>query len=145
MNQVFFSNQLRPDQDIVSTTEAGVCWELSTSRMNAQAYAIAQGSASNYVFLLKSESQMLEPIIIDTRRDPGRTTFASESGHASILSTPSRPILRTKKPANEHTKADNAKPRMSFIDFLLSGPKWPDDMIDAVNERSRDTGREIEL
>jgi prevent-host-death family protein len=39
------------------------------------------------------------------------------------------------------------KPRMSFTDFLLSAPPgenpWPDDVVDAINDRSRDTGRDI--
>jgi prevent-host-death family protein len=39
------------------------------------------------------------------------------------------------------------KPRMSFVDFLLTeipghGP-WSDDVVDAINDRSRDTGRDI--
>jgi prevent-host-death family protein len=39
------------------------------------------------------------------------------------------------------------KPRMSFVDFLLNdapatGP-WPDDVVDAINDRSKDTGRDI--
>jgi prevent-host-death family protein len=37
------------------------------------------------------------------------------------------------------------KPKMSFTEFLLSGPAWPDDVIDAINDRSRDTGRDIEF
>ena len=39
------------------------------------------------------------------------------------------------------------KPRMSFVDFLLSETpgqeKWPDDVVDAINDRSADTGRDI--
>jgi prevent-host-death family protein len=39
------------------------------------------------------------------------------------------------------------KPRMSFVDFLLSdvpdaGP-WPDDVVDVINDRGGDTGRDI--
>jgi prevent-host-death family protein len=41
------------------------------------------------------------------------------------------------------------KPRMSFVDFLLSdtpdGEPWPDDVVDAINNRSTDNGREIEI
>lgn len=41
------------------------------------------------------------------------------------------------------------KPRMSFIDFLLSdtqdGAPWPDDVVDAINDRSGDTGRDAEI
>jgi prevent-host-death family protein len=34
------------------------------------------------------------------------------------------------------------KPRMSFVDFLLSDSPWPDDVVDAINDRSKDTGRD---
>jgi prevent-host-death family protein len=33
--------------------------------------------------------------------------------------------------------------RPSLADFLLSGPRWPDDVVDAINDRQRDTGRDI--
>ena len=36
-------------------------------------------------------------------------------------------------------------PRPSFADFLLSGTPWPDDVVEAINDRSSDTGRDIEL
>jgi len=42
-------------------------------------------------------------------------------------------------------KIEPAKPKMSFTEFLLSGPVWPDDVIDAINDRSKDTGRDIEF
>ncbi len=35
--------------------------------------------------------------------------------------------------------------RPSFKDHLLSGPKLDDDIIDIINDRSPDTGREIEF
>ena len=34
------------------------------------------------------------------------------------------------------------KPSMGFNDFLLSMPAWPDDVVDAINDRSKDTGRD---
>ena len=41
------------------------------------------------------------------------------------------------------------KPRMSFVDFLLSDTPdqkpWPDDVVDAINNRATDTGRDIAL
>ena len=36
-------------------------------------------------------------------------------------------------------------PTASFTDFLLSGPDWPDDLVDTINDRSRDTGRTQDL
>ena len=39
------------------------------------------------------------------------------------------------------------KPRMSFVDFLLTETPgqdpWPDDVVEAINDRSTDTGRDI--
>jgi prevent-host-death family protein len=36
------------------------------------------------------------------------------------------------------------KPRMSFVDFLLADQDgWSDDVVDAINDRSADTGRDI--
>ncbi len=37
------------------------------------------------------------------------------------------------------------KPRMAFNEFLLSTPGWPDDVIDTINDRSKDTGRDIDF
>ncbi len=41
------------------------------------------------------------------------------------------------------------KPRMSFVDFLLTEipgqDPWPDDVVDAINDRGIDTGRDIEV
>lgn len=33
--------------------------------------------------------------------------------------------------------------RRSIVDHILEGPPWPDDVVDAINERSRDTGRDV--
>ncbi len=39
------------------------------------------------------------------------------------------------------------KPRMPFVDFLLTTSPgqdpWPDDVVDAINDRSQDSGRDI--
>jgi prevent-host-death family protein len=32
------------------------------------------------------------------------------------------------------------RPTASFTDFLLSAPDWPDDLVDTINDRSRDKG-----
>ena len=41
------------------------------------------------------------------------------------------------------------KPRMNFVDFLLSetpaADPWPDDVVDAINDRSPDTGRDFDF
>jgi prevent-host-death family protein len=53
------------------------------------------------------------------------------------------------KPAAVVLSADEyaalTRPRQSFTEFLLSGPAWPDDLIEIINDRSRDTGRDIDL
>jgi prevent-host-death family protein len=38
-----------------------------------------------------------------------------------------------------------ARPRPSFADHLLSGPTWPDDLVELINDRVRDTGRAVGL
>jgi prevent-host-death family protein len=35
------------------------------------------------------------------------------------------------------------KPWMSVVDFLLTDTPWPDDVVDAINDRSLDTGRDV--
>ena len=35
--------------------------------------------------------------------------------------------------------------RPNFAEFLLNGPKWDDKTIAQINERSKDTGRDIDL
>ena len=37
------------------------------------------------------------------------------------------------------------RPTPSFTDFLLSGPDWPDDLVETVNDCSRDTDRPVDL
>lgn len=37
------------------------------------------------------------------------------------------------------------EPRKSFIEYLLEAPPWSDDLVDTINNRSRDTGRDIEF
>lgn len=47
---------------------------------------------------------------------------------AVILSVKDYAALTRKKP--------------SFTEFLLSGPRWPDDVLDTINDRPRDVPRE---
>lgn len=37
------------------------------------------------------------------------------------------------------------KPPPPLVEYLLSGPAWPDDLVELINNRSRDTGRDIDL
>jgi len=44
------------------------------------------------------------------------------------------------------SKASEQGPsRPSIVEHILEGDTWPDDVVDAINQRSRDTGRDIEL
>ena len=38
---------------------------------------------------------------------------------------------------------DLVKPQVSFVDFLLAADSWPDDVVEEINGRSKDTGRDI--
>jgi prevent-host-death family protein len=35
------------------------------------------------------------------------------------------------------------KPPLSFVDFLLGDDPWPDDVVEAINDRGTDTGRDV--
>jgi prevent-host-death family protein len=35
--------------------------------------------------------------------------------------------------------------RLSFVEYLMSGPKLDDETVDEINNRSTDTGREIDF
>ncbi|HME24495.1 MAG TPA: type II toxin-antitoxin system Phd/YefM family antitoxin [Acetobacteraceae bacterium] len=35
--------------------------------------------------------------------------------------------------------------RLPFTDYLLSGPAWPDELVELINDRARDLGRDVEL
>ena len=44
------------------------------------------------------------------------------------------------------SEADFARltvPRPSIVDHILEGPIWPDDVVDAINDRPRDTDRDV--
>ncbi|MEO8714541.1 MAG: type II toxin-antitoxin system Phd/YefM family antitoxin [Acetobacteraceae bacterium] len=43
------------------------------------------------------------------------------------------------------TYARLTRPRKTLAEFLLEGPPWPDDLVEAINDRSRDTGRDVEF
>jgi prevent-host-death family protein len=43
----------------------------------------------------------------------------------------------------EYRRLNAARP--SLAEFLLSGPKWDDETIAVINDRSTDTGRDVDL
>jgi prevent-host-death family protein len=38
-----------------------------------------------------------------------------------------------------------AHPPKSLADYLLEGDHWPDDLVEAINDRSRDPGRDVAI
>jgi hypothetical protein len=46
---------------------------------------------------------------------------------------------------SEKTFAELTASRPSIIDHILDAPPWPDDLVEAINARSGDTGREADL
>ena len=66
---------------------------------------------------------------------------AREQGpqHVSVRGEPSVVVV------SEEEFAHLTAARPSLVDHILNGAAWPDDLVDAINERSRDTGRDIEL
>jgi prevent-host-death family protein len=64
---------------------------------------------------------------------------AREQGpqHVSVRGEPAVVVVS----AEEFAKLTS--PRRSIVDHLLEGEPWPDDFVDAINARSRDTGRDV--
>jgi prevent-host-death family protein len=46
---------------------------------------------------------------------------------------------------SEKSFAELTASRPSIVDHILDGPSWPDDFADAVNTRSKDAGRDVDL
>jgi prevent-host-death family protein len=59
--------------------------------------------------------------------------------HVSVRGEPAVVIL------SEAAYAELTARRPSIVDHILDGPQWSDDVVDAINDRSRDPGREIPL
>ncbi|MGH7062601.1 MAG: type II toxin-antitoxin system Phd/YefM family antitoxin [Stellaceae bacterium] len=66
---------------------------------------------------------------------------AREQGpqHVNVRGAPAVVVV------SEQDFARLTSPRPSIVDHLLEGAPWPDDLVDAINARSRDTGRDIEI
>jgi prevent-host-death family protein len=64
---------------------------------------------------------------------------AREQGpqHVSVRGEPAVVVV------SEEEFARLTSPRPSIVDHILEGALWPDDVVDAINTRSRDTGRDI--
>lgn len=64
--------------------------------------------------------------------------------HVTVRGEPAVVVISEAELEAIRAKA-GVKPKMSFDEFLLSGPAWPDDFVDLVNDRSKDPGRDIEF
>jgi prevent-host-death family protein len=66
---------------------------------------------------------------------------AREQGpqHVSVRGAPAVVVL-----SEEAYDALTAQ-RPSLVDHILDGPAWPDDLVERINDRARDSGRDIEL
>lgn len=59
--------------------------------------------------------------------------------HVSVRGEPAIVVI------SEREFAKLTSRRRSLVDHILKGPLWPDDVVDLVNARSRDTGRDVDL
>jgi prevent-host-death family protein len=66
---------------------------------------------------------------------------AREEGpqHVTLRGAPSVVVMSEE----EFVQLTSSRP--SLVDHILNGKPWPDDVVDAINARSRDTGRDVEL
>ncbi len=70
--------------------------------------------------------------VVKRARDDGPQTVTVHGQRAAVvLSARDYDALKT--------------PELSFTEFLLSDPAWPDDVVDTINDRSRDTGRDVDF
>jgi prevent-host-death family protein len=59
--------------------------------------------------------------------------------HVSVRGEPAVVVV------SEEEFARLASSRPSIVDHILEGPPWPDDVVDAINTRPRDTDRDVVL
>jgi prevent-host-death family protein len=59
--------------------------------------------------------------------------------HISVRGQPAVVLL------SEEEFARLTSTRRSIVDHILHGPPWPDDVVDAINQRPRDSGRDVEF
>ena len=70
--------------------------------------------------------------VVKRARDQGPQTVTVHGRRTAVVvsaDTYDR-LIRARKPLKE---------------YLIEGPAWPDELVEAINDRSPDTGREIDL
>jgi prevent-host-death family protein len=59
--------------------------------------------------------------------------------HVSVRGAPAVVVL------SEETYRSLVKPQASIVDHILSGEPWPDELVDAINDRQRGPDRDIDF
>jgi prevent-host-death family protein len=59
--------------------------------------------------------------------------------HVSVRGAPAVVVL-----SEESFNALTAQ-RPSIVDHILDGPAWPEDVVERINDRAHDSGRDVEL
>lgn len=62
-----------------------------------------------------------------------------EPQHVSVRGEPAVVVI------SEADFCKLTRSRPSLVDHLLGGPPWPDDLVDAINDRPRDVGRDVDF
>jgi prevent-host-death family protein len=68
--------------------------------------------------------------VVKRARDEGPQTVTVHGQRAAVV-------------VSAHEFDALTKPPISFVDFLLGPSPWPDDVVEAINSRSTDAGRDI--
>ena len=80
---------------------------------------------------LQDAKNQLSKVVQEARTSGPQVITLRGKRAAVVLSAADYDALKVDKP--------------SFIDALLSGPEWDDEFIEAVNARSKEPGRDIDL
>jgi hypothetical protein len=51
----------------------------------------------------------------------------------------------TKPEGGAARSGNGSKRRRTIVDHILDGEPWPDDVVESINQRSRDVGQDINL
>ena len=94
--------------------------------------------------------------MIDREADPARSNWQLQDAKARFSEVVKR--AREKGPQHVSVRGEPAvvvvseeefakltSQRRSVVDHILEGARWPDDLVDAINAREHDTGRDVDL
>jgi hypothetical protein len=99
--------------------------------------------------MTRSGSSSQEAEIYQTRsQDQARSNWQLQDAKARFSEAPQHVIVRGEPAVVVVSEEDFAKltsSRPSIVDHILEGARWPDDLVEAIDTRSRDPGRRVEL